>query len=173
MNEDLDGLERIVDSATAASDAPQGDLTPEAQSLREAWLAFGRLLEADQSSALPPRAELRLPPAPRRWPLAVAAALAASLLIGASVYWMFGGGGTSGGVRPTANQVASTAVAVKPSVASTTGDLRWDDSFDQQIADARQGVTLAQSDLAHNFDEIDFVRYGIRQTQQDFEKDKL
>lgn len=68
---------------------------------------------------------------------------------------------------------SSVAAVKKPSPAATTGDLRWDDSLDQQIAETRQGVALAQSDLAHNFDAIDFVRYGIRQTQQDFEKEKL
>ena len=87
--------------------------------------------------------------------------------------------GHSGRVVPTADKVVSTdavkvsvAVVKQPSVA-TTSDLQWDDSLDQQIADARQGVALAQSDLAHNFDAIDFVRYGIRQTQQDFENDTL
>ena len=176
MNDKPTGLEQTLDQATAASDAPQRNLEPEAQSLREAWLEFGRLLEAVQSPAALER--FVPPPAPRRWPLAVAAALAASLLVGAGAYWMWSGGGASGVALPTGGNVAVTegakpsAVARTPAASAADG-LQWDDSLDQQIAEAGQGVALAQSDLSHAFGEIDFVRFGIQQTRQELERDKL
>jgi hypothetical protein len=193
MNDKRTGLEQTLEQATAPSDAPQRDLGPEAQSLREAWLAFGRLLEAAQphdnvpllrrSSArqnLRSLLGLRQAVAHVAKKYGLAAALAASLLIGVSIYWMSDHGAAPSGVPPTADQTVTTQ-GVKPSAAAVAqnpavpaaGDLQWDDSFDQQIAEAGQSVALAQSDLAHAFDASDLVRYQLYQTEQEFEKNKL
>jgi hypothetical protein len=171
MNDRSTGPEQTLERVTAASDAPQQDLEPDAESLRQAWLTFGRLLEAVQSPPAAPLEQWRPPPASRRWPLAAAAALAASLLVAASLYWMSGGEGTSGPVLPATNRLAATD-GVKPSASADDG-LQWDDSLDRQIAQAGEGVALAQSELSHAFGEIDFVRYGIQQTRQDLENSKL
>ena len=66
--------------------------------------------------------------------------------------------------KPAANQTPA---------ASPANDLRWDDTLDQQIADAGQEMALAQSDLAHAIDTGDLLRYQLHQTEQDFEKSKL
>jgi hypothetical protein len=191
MNDKPTGLEQMLEQATAPSDSPDRDnvlLTlrvrngrhAERDEYREAWLAFGQLLEAAQPAPAPlgtvpifVSAKMGLSPlAPsRRWPLAVAAALAASLLVGLSAYWLWSGADRPGGAQSTGLNMAATK-DVKPA-APTAGDLRWDDSLDQQIADAGQGVALAQSELAHAFDATDFARDRLRQTEQDFEKSKL
>jgi hypothetical protein len=170
VNDELSGLEQMLEQATAPKDAPPRDLGPEAQPLRETWLAFGRLLDSAERSAAAAKAEVRLPPASRRWPLAAAAVLAASLLIGLSVFWMQSGADSNTGQVVSAQPAKNVE---KAAAASTTGDLLWDDSFDQQIASAGQGMALAQSDLAHASDATDFVRFQLHQTEQDFEKTKL
>ncbi len=121
MNDPFSGLEQTLERATAASDAPQSDLEPDTQSLREAWFEFGRLLEAAQPSA-PPLERWQPPPASRRWSPAVVAAVAASLLIlvgvcGAGIYWTWGGGGTSSGILALSGNVASNQ-HVKPAASA-------------------------------------------------------
>ena len=161
----------------------------DSKSLREAWLAFGQLLEAAQ----PPDGAslcdgvplcdsvplLRRSGAAKKYGL-VAAALAASLLVGLTVYWLWGGQSAPQCICPADNNVAvvkgakvNRLTAGPSPVASPANDLRWDDTLDQQIADAGQNVALAQSDLAHAFDTADLVRYRLRQAQQDIEKNKL
>jgi hypothetical protein len=178
MNDKRTGLEQMLEQATSPGDAPERDLGPEAESLREAWLAFGQLLEAAEPRDTVPllqRSSARedgraVAHAGRRYSI-IATALAASLLIGLSAYWMWSGAEKPSGVVPLGGNVAATK-NVKPAT-PTAGDLGWDDSLDQQIADAGQGVALAQSELAHGFDAADFARDRLRQTEQDLEKSKL
>ena len=200
MNDDLTGLEQTLERTTAPMDAPQADLDPDSKSLREAWLAFGRLLEAAQPRDSVPLCDsvplLRRSSARQnrrsllglhqavahvgKKHVAAAAALAASLLVGLSVYWLWGGDSAPQCVVPAAGNVAADKAA-KPSAAAVAqspvvpaaSDLQWNDTLDQQIAEAGQEMALAQSDLAHAFDAGDLLRYQLRQTEQDFEKSKL
>jgi hypothetical protein len=113
MTADRKRLQRLLEQVTAAVDAPASDLDPHAQSLREAWLGFGHLLEAAKSAAydvpLPLGEWLNLSPLPlgegqrvrvgqrvtalprrrraRRWLLSAAALVAASLLIAVVATW--------------------------------------------------------------------------------------
>ena len=93
MENDLTGLEQMLQRATAPTNAPQDDLDADAKSLREAWLAFGQLLDAAQPPDGAPLCDtvplLRRSSAGRKCGL-VATALAASLLVAASVYWLWG-----------------------------------------------------------------------------------
>jgi hypothetical protein len=192
MNDKRTGLEQMLKQATAPGDTPADDLGPEAQSLREAWLAFGQLLEAAEprdSDSLLPRSDgvpllqrssarqdgravlgSRQAVAHRGRNIGLLVALAASLLIGLSVYWLWGGAERPGGVVPAGGNMAT---GTTNRAAPAAGELRWDDSLDQQIAQAGQGVALARSDLAHGFDATDFARDRLRQTEQDLEKSKL
>jgi hypothetical protein len=189
MNDDLTGLEQMLQRATAPTDAPQDDLDADSKSLREAWLAFGQLLDAAQPPDSAPRCDsvppcdsvplLRRSSAGRKYGL-VAAALAASLLVAGSVYWSWGGRVAPSAAIAKANNVAvvqgakvNKLTAGPFPAASPANDLRWDDTLDQQIADAGNDVALAQSDLAHAFDTTDLVRYRLQQAQQDIEKNKL
>ncbi|MEN6452067.1 MAG: hypothetical protein ABFC96_16375, partial [Thermoguttaceae bacterium] len=89
MSQYYDKLERMLNQATDSGRESFDDLEPEARPLAEAWDALGRLLETAQSDVEPaigwtaPRSAPR-----RRWLLpTVAAALAASLLVGVVVTW--------------------------------------------------------------------------------------
>jgi hypothetical protein len=46
MSDEVKRMERALEQITAPAAAPRRDLPPEAQRLRDAWLAFGQLLEA-------------------------------------------------------------------------------------------------------------------------------
>jgi hypothetical protein len=114
MKEDLENMQRLLEQATADGKTPVGMLDAESASLREAWLAFGELLEAAQPPAgavvqLPHQLEqegqgsrrspllpgagqrvraVRRPNQLRRWLLPVGGLLAASLLIAVAMAWM-------------------------------------------------------------------------------------
>ncbi len=111
MSEELEKLQRLLERATAAEDAPQNEPDPEAASLREAWIAFGRLLEAAQPPAetslgsrpVPPKRSYR-----RSWPSA--GLLAASLLICAGAMWMLQATHRFENAVPLPTQTASTGV---------------------------------------------------------------
>jgi hypothetical protein len=51
MNKKTDKLQNILEQITSVGEMSEENLGPDAQSLREAWLDFGRLLEAAQPSS--------------------------------------------------------------------------------------------------------------------------
>ena len=160
---------------TCPHHAPQPDLAPEAESLREAWLAFGQVLEAARPATPSPLAGLKPPPSPRRWLLVASAALAVSLMIAVGLQWMNARRPAGGGIAPS-RPIASTDAERSPRHAkvepTAAGNLRWEDSLDRQIDAAGDDVAFAQSELAHTFDAADLVRYRLQQAQQDLEESK-
>ena len=182
MNDKKAGLEQMLEQVTAPSDAEPRDLGPDAQALRETWLALGRLLEAAQPPAAPLLESVAPPRTSHRRSLTALAALAASVFLALSAYcWMWGGGGKLGVALPSPDgRMASVdgpnrsaPATPHPQNSSEASELQWDDSLDEQIATVGQGLALAQSDLSHAFDAADFVRRGIQQTQQELENNKL
>jgi hypothetical protein len=166
MSENLDKLERMLEQATAAQGQAQDGLDPEAASLGEAWIAFGRLLEAAEAPVEPAIGHWAMPrPTPgRRWLLPAAALLAASLLIGIATTWTF---------RSTIAPSSPVGqVAKLPPPTPATGP-QWDDSWDEQIAQVGRNVIYAQQDLYAGPDPLGAVQYGIEQMQQDVEGSKL
>lgn len=100
MSNEPKDLERRLEQATAPADAPDVPLDAETASLREAWLAFGQVLEAAQPAPDEPL-PLRIPVVRRdsrgHWWLAGSLALAASLLVMATAAWsLFFSGGLPG-----------------------------------------------------------------------------
>ena len=102
MKNDLETSLRSLEEATAAGDRPADRLDAETASLREAWLAFGEMLEAAQPPRLRYFSPLPLGEGPgvraalrvrrRRWRRLLAAGLlAASLLIAVATIWMLSG----------------------------------------------------------------------------------
>ena len=57
MKDDVEQIQRLLEKATDAGSAPPDALDPETASLREAWLAFGQMLE----TASPPAFNSPLP----------------------------------------------------------------------------------------------------------------
>jgi hypothetical protein len=184
MSDELNKMERALAQITAPVTARRRDLPPEAQQLRDAWLAFGQLLEAAQAPAAPP---VERPPVPRpsrsRRPLIVAAAVAASLLVAVGVYWACCGPGGSAVVPVAPDKMAASPVQnqnkavtsnhiVRQSTAAA-GELKWDDKLDEQIRQTAQAATLAQIDGLRGVDAFDAMGYQIEETKQDFEKNEL
>jgi hypothetical protein len=189
MNENVAGPDEMLNLVTADSGMTEVELGPEGQSLREAWTEFGRLLEAAHSADVMPPLSVPMPtvsPASRRrpWFVAVfAGALAASLLLGVVMYWNLGAGSTNSTVanddKPSSKPAVQSNKSAMPqdAIASSSKSVdapAWDDAaLDEQIASARQGIALAQSELSHAVGDVDLTRERFRQAQQDLEDNKL
>jgi hypothetical protein len=180
MNSDLKTLERQLESATARDVPPSASPDQETASLREAWLAFGQLLEAAQPASEP----LKLPADPpgrgrRWWLLATVVGLAASLLVAATI--TFSGRRAGSAVVLTGPPVNVAVKGVEPSVpakkpASPAGSgpaLAWDDALDREITVAGQAVVSAAQDWTHLAGAGTTLRYGLEAVQKDIEDSPL
>jgi hypothetical protein len=182
VSEDLERLQRSLERATAAKDAPQAGLDPQTASLREAWLAFGQLLEAAQPATELPLDRWMTTPPParkRRWVLPAAAVLAASLLTGVVTTWMLRATNQPQGPGPAPEHTVSTSnhvAAPTPEqsiVAPTVNGSQWDDSLDEQLAQAGRQVAYAQQDQFPGADAFGLVQYRIEQISVEVQADKL
>jgi hypothetical protein len=195
MSENVNKLQRLLEQATAAEGASGTDLDPEAASLREAWLDFGRLLEAAQpaacelplllgdgqqthSSPLPlgERQGVRAMPrraSARRWLFSAAALVAASLLIGILTTWMPQTMDRPESPAPATQQTTAinppdaVLVQQKHQATKSGSESKWDDSLDEQLAQVGQQVAYAQQHAYGGSDTYELLRYGIEQMQQE------
>ena len=172
---DLEKELKALEQATAA-DVPAEPLAAETQSLREAWLAFGQLLKSAEPPAEP---AIDRPPRrrSRRWPL-VAAATAASLLLCLSAVEMRKYVDQPGkvGLPPavaSANAVRPAPVVKQSPTASTTGELAWDDSLDDEIAKVGQQMANIEPNFSYASGAFDTLQYDLQQFQKEMEEDKL
>ena len=182
MSADRENMQRSLERATAAKDAPQADLDPQTASLREAWLAFGQLLEAAQPATELPLGRWMTTPPParrRRWLLPVAAVLAASLLIGVVTTWMLRAANQPQSPGPAPEEIVSTSNHVaaptreQPAAVPAGNGSQWDDSLDEQLAQAGQQVAYAQQDQFSGADAFGLVQYRIEQVRAEVQADKL
>jgi hypothetical protein len=176
MNADPREEQEALEQATAAADAPPTELAPETQSLREAWLAFGQLLE---SVPLPEMPKVKRRIAPRRWPLLVAVASAVCVLICLDVARIWNNAKQPSDVSPLPAVVASNSTAQpvtvdkQPPESAAAAELAWDDSLDQQIAQVGQQIAAVQPAWSDRLGAFDAVQYELQQVEQEIEKDKL
>jgi len=181
MNRDLKTLERQLESATSREIPPNASLDQETASLREAWLAFGQLLEAAQPGSDQAMGLLRDPPARRRrrWLLATVVGLAASLLVAAMITWSGRRTGpavvlTGPPVDVAVKRAEQSAPAEKPSSPAGSGSaLAWDDALDKEIIVAGQAVVSADQDWTHLAGAGTTLRYGLEEVQKDIENNAL
>lgn len=154
MTDDLRELERRLEEATASPNAAADGLDADTAALRAGWLALGELLETTQPAAdvqLPP---MPLPPAPRRtrWAPVALAALAASLLVALTATWCARGTKPVAPLPTPSPEIAGNAA--KPSAAPIQQkpvepddvEIAWDDSLDEEFAQASQAITQARQD---------------------------
>jgi hypothetical protein len=182
---DLEKTLRLLGKATTADDAPADRLDPETASLREAWLAFGELLEAvqpgdcpnfhvNENETVPFGAHAR----PRRQRLLAAGLLAASLLVGAVTVWMLYGARQE---NPAAEpeQMAATNRQDAPSTqaraknASTADEPQWDDSLDEQFAHVGWQMACVRQNQLFRTDAFGMVQYRMEQFRQTIQTDSL
>ncbi|MCE5268972.1 MAG: hypothetical protein LLG00_13925 [Planctomycetaceae bacterium] len=174
MSKQCNELQRMLELATAEQDTAQVDLDPETASFRDAWLVFGQLLESSQST-FEPAADVWVRPRtkPRgRWLLSAAAALAASLLIAAVWLSAFQSKQIAKVQQSTPHVVQVANLPVTSSGIVTTGS-KWDDSWDDQVAQVGQSVLYAHQDLYASSEPARAVQYGIEQVRQDVDDSKL
>jgi hypothetical protein len=151
MNDDPIKLQRSLEQATSAEPLASGEMDRQIAALREAWLAFGQLLDAAAPTSAPTIVPLRTPrPARRRpWVLAAAAALAASLLIAVASVLMSNrpvqpiAGGVAAKERPQpspeGNNAISGQAAAKPAPKSAVAaDVQREATPARQVRSAPQ-----------------------------------
>ena len=211
MNDRTDELERRLLRATApqcppdeAMDAEPMDAEPmdaepmdaepmdaETASLREGWLAFGQLLEEAQPMADASAIE-ELLPSPRTvsgkrsslWKATVAAAMAASLVIGATLAWNLMSGrtdiaveeaveGTDDEVQPPGSVVDENAIVDNAVEENATDALQWDDSLDERLSLVSQAITQLDGDWDYYSDAYDPAWEGLDRIDQDIEEGTL
>ena len=186
MSDELSKLERQLWQATAPDAATDAPLDDETALLREGWLAFGQLLEDARPSSDEP---FELRPMPRRGSFArrklvLAVAVAASLLVAATLAWQLGGSWLPVGPLPATEQIARpnteqpnserrAPVVEEPQTELAADELKWDDSLDEQIVSIGREVVRVQQDwngLGNAFSTVD---YGLGQIEQDMEDNTL
>ena len=184
MSEEQDKLRRRLERATAAGFTAAELPDAETASLREGWIALGQLLE----TAYPPTEQrLELPSlpqwkAPAWWKPAAVAALAASLLVAATLAWSLISTDGPGNSSQIVEQEKKKAI---PPVKKESPDepdaapvpdpdgLKWDDSFDEQLAMAAEDVIRIQEDWYALDDAFAPVQAGLEQAAEDIESDSL
>ncbi len=212
MNESTDQdtlrLKQMLEEVTAADTpvaghAPAGPCDAEGASLREAWLAFGRLIRAADDSlpampnVLPAGPSTATPIAPlksrrSRWLRPIAAA-AAALLVAVTFGWWIGRDGKQDISGPSLAQtgkpeqatpqpeklspqaaVARTETAAnKPAKAGAAKTSTWDDPLETQIAAVSQQIRNVQQNWQHRVDDVDLVQYRIDEVADSLQDDTL
>ncbi|MHB1036597.1 MAG: hypothetical protein ACYC35_17815 [Pirellulales bacterium] len=178
MNENLNELHERLTRATALAGSPDASLDEQTASLREAWLAFGQLLETAQSAAdRPVRLAVTAPRRRRRIERAVLA-LAACLLIAASALWVVQAVRRSlDSGLPDAivaeNQSERTVPGTKVQGASPEADLAWEDPLDSEIIQAGQAVLSVREDVLGLADASHSVEYGLQQVDKEIQNEPL
>jgi len=140
-------LHEMLEKATApGSDLPVS-LDAETASLREAWLALGRTLDAAEAAAGPPRELVKLtpptPPGRQLLPPATIFALAASLLVAATIA-LLGNRGPKVADRTApqrGNQTAPLKTEVEvPTESQNLTYWEWDEQVDTEIENVARGA---------------------------------
>ena len=181
MKNDIEQMQRLLEKATDAGSAPPDELDPETASLREAWLAFGQMLEAAPAACLAAAFAGEAEGKEQIVGVLAAGLLAASLLIGVVAVWMLHGASRQADPTPTTNEMASTnpiknvapaTQANSPTVAKAD-EPQWDDSLDERLSQIGWQVTCAQQNQLFRTDTFGVVQYRVEQLRQAIQADSL
>lgn len=191
MNDEQSRLQNSLERATARGDDMPADLDAESASLREGWLALGKLLSDAETVAGGPLEDWKLlpPPEPRRWRKIVAVALAASLLIavGATIglrilnlsgvksveeQQLAHGKAGSGAVKPDVSQ-PNTPAATNNQLATASDGLDWGDSLDEQLSSVAQAAVSVRYDADLNLHGLSALERGFDQLESEINSGKL
>ena len=204
-------LHDLLNRATAPADEAPNVFDAEAASLRRGWLALGRLIEDDQQAGgaaegndvepiRQPRQRSRIdsPTRAAAWFPWLIAAVAASVLIAASVTMIvrrFGGGAD---VQLNPQQIAHddgprnnafgspllTSVAPTPDNSSAqhrsaagasaqVGRWQWGDSVDDDITAVSQATLVAQQDWYAQSSRVGAIQSGLYELESEMDQGKL
>jgi hypothetical protein len=194
MKDDLETSLRSLDEATAADGRSSELLDPETASLREAWLAFGEMLEVAQPANFvsPLPTNLRSVPgegpgvraAPShnrlRWPrLLAAGVLAASLLVPVATIWMLTAANRQNKPSETPQQMVADNHKTAPSQkaraksVSTTDEPKWDDSLDEQFKQVGWQMLCVRRNQTFRTDAFGQAQYRLEQFRAAIEAESL
>ena len=196
-------LERMLDEVTSDRHRDVSRSEPEAAGLREAWLAFGRLLEAAdeaQSGNWNPKSirqsePLKKQPAKRSRHVAAFAAGAAALCVALGLGWWLSRGGQPNGhgghevvkkdattdqpqtdqrIQRPPNVPAPNIANNEPSKSKKTAENSvWDDAIDTQITAVSQEIDSVRQTWQHRVDDADMVQYRIDEVSAGLSSDAL
>jgi len=195
VNDETKRLREILERATALGDEVPEDLDAETASLREGWLAFGRLLTEAQPTAGEPWENWKVTPRPtqRRRFLGLAIAVAASLLIAAGLTMAYRLRDGSSGVQPNPPTIAQDDLApagivektpdASPQpeaevrqnlqIAAVPDELEWDDSLDEQITAVAQATALAREGWYAQAGNVSAIERGLDEIKKDIQDGTL
>jgi len=195
VNDETKRLQEILERATAPGDEVPEDLDAETASLREGWLAFGRLLTEAQPTAGEPWEDWKVTPRPaqRRRFLGLAIAVAASLLIAAGLTMAYRLRDGSSGVQPNPPTIAQDdrvpAASVKEmpgavaqpaaearqdlQIVAVPDELKWDDALDEQITAVAQATALAREGWYAQAGNVSAIERGLDEIKKDIQDGTL
>lgn len=187
MNDEMNELRRRLEAATARDETSENVSDAETSSLRQGWLALGRLLDAAEAPLSDPADRWTLPVArrPHVGRLTVVMLVAASLLVALAGAWLLRDTRPAPGLAPSPDQIASQekpkpveapdrpAVPPPRRAALATAQLQWDDSLDEQLVSAAQAMMSVQQSWDSSAGGFDYVRYGLEQAEDDLQDGKL
>ena len=195
MNGETKRLQEILERATAPGDELPADLDAETASLREGWLAFGKLLAEAQPTVGEPGENWKVTPRPvQRWrSLGLAVAVAASLLIAAGLTIAYGLRDDSSRIQPNPPAIAQddrvqaeiveetpgaiaqpeTEVQQDLQIAAVSDELEWDDSLDEQITTLAQAAAFAHDDWYAQAGKLNAIGRGLDEIKKDMEDGTL
>lgn len=186
MSEDFGKLQEMLEKATAPGAAPLRDADPQVRALREAWLAFGQLLESVPPEAGPSAQCPVVRPAPRagRRFLLATSLLAASLMIAVAVSWMFRGPAAPSAEQatrdivlasgPSGAMVQATRDEEKDEEENTSIDaLAWNDAFEERITQVEAAMAHLRQEPLLSVNAVEAVQEGIARIEQEFDDNPL
>jgi hypothetical protein len=194
MKDDIEALQRSLERATASGntpgdgDSPADALDPETASLREAWLAFGQMLESATPHTVTSPLLLgegtgvraaRSRTFVHRRSLPKIALLAASILVVVAATWIVGNAlrQTGSGAAPEkavavkGSDVPSHRTRVQTPVAAD--EPQWDDSLDEQFAQVGWQMLCIRQNRLFRTDAFGMVEYHVEQLSEAIQADKL
>jgi hypothetical protein len=187
MNDnDLSRLHDLLNRATAPADVEVDASDVEADSLRTGWLGLCRLLETEQRVGPVMRSDAvetvrstvgcsqgRDATQPAAWTAWLMAALAASVLIAASMTMLVRRNG-NGADRDPQQHVAQSSTAKSADVQRSVAvdRVQWGDSVDDEITAVSQATLLAQQDWYAQSSRIGAVQTGLYDLESEIEQGK-
>jgi hypothetical protein len=192
----------VLEKATDIGSLPPDVLEPEIASLREAWLAFGQMLEAASppasTTSLCFREETKYSPySPLPWDerrgvrakrpqtrqhwlhLLATALLAGSLLVAIATAWTLSNVHQQADAPVPSDKIASIDPIVsppKPSLAKSPAKAdipQWNDSLDEPFAQVGWQMLCVRHNQFFRTDAFGIVEYQLQQFRQSIQKESL
>jgi hypothetical protein len=202
MKDNVERIQFMLEKATDTGSSPPDALDSEIASLREAWLAFGQMLE----TASPPTSTTSLcfrektkyspysplpwdeeqgvrakrPQTRRHWRHSLASALlAGSLLVAIATAWMLSNANQQADAPTPSDKIASTDPIISPpkhSLAKSPAKAdipQWNDSLDESFAQVGWQMLCVRHNQFFRTDAFGVVEYQLQQFRQSIQKESL